>query len=140
MKIYRVVYYKELDDILGKKTNTLGNFFLETRSNTHKYKRETKYIHFFLNKKASENIKYILKCNQRNLDDYYVCTFSVPIIDLISSVGKGYYYSNDALKNRGYDFQMETRIEFAIDANKFKPEWLIKYEPLTNCSEEEKER
>lgn len=57
----------------------------------------------------------------------FICTFDIPLSVLIRSVGIGRYDVG-----RGYDNTV-TLLEFAIEAKKFKKEWLVNYLPYECC-------
>lgn len=118
MKVYRYVSKNELNYILNGQYEKLGTIcYGEDLSNTHLYKKDQRYIHFFKNKKSIEYIHKVFRGQ-----DLYVCTFNIPVSVLIKSVGLGKYDVG-----RGYDNNTVTLIEFAVEVNKFRKEWLIDY-------------
>lgn len=131
MKVYRVVDKKELIKIINKKTNCLGTDSLKFSCfNTHKYRENEKYMHFFLNKKP---INLLPKHNGQN----YLCTFNIPFSLLLKHIGFGYYPSKNEKENRGYNSVELKVVEFAISASKFNPNWLVGVQKLETKNKNE---
>ena len=120
MEVYRYLHQSELNNILNGKTEELGKENDKPgklRKNTHKYKEGIKYIHFFKSKSSMLMTSYLY----HKLDgNFFFCTFDIPITTLIRYGGKGYYPAS------GYD-NLTVLNEYAVPADKFKPEWLKEY-------------
>ena len=120
MKVYRYLSEKELNNILSGQTETLGNVFSHDkhiRKNTHKYKKDTKYIHFFKTPNSMKMLSYLY----RKIDTpFYFCTFEIPFNILAMHGGKGFYPAS------GYD-NINTLREYAIPLEMFDPNWLKEY-------------
>ena len=91
---------------------------MPVRKNSHKYKNDEKYLHFFKRPQAMQMIKYLYKNIEGN---FYFCTFNIPITQLILHHGQGYYPTS------GYEEDVHTESEFAIHVDKFNPDWLTEY-------------
>ena len=119
MIVFRYTNEQELISILQHNTSNLGGSFSNTNSNTFKYNPNEKYLHFF---KKAEDIDHIRKLHRYHTETtFYYCAFDIPVVQLISSMGKGYYDSS------GYDTYYTTAREFAIATKRFSPDWLIGY-------------
>ncbi len=122
MIVLRYTTSQELKYMLNGEIHKLGTeCYGENLSNTHKYKKGIKYLHFF---KKGSSLKYIHRI--LNKKDVYICKFDIPLPILIKGVGVGTYEAK-----RGYDMVRLT--EFAIDARKFKKEWIVEFKPF--CQE-----
>ena len=128
MKVYRFVEKEELKLFLEKSTGEIGGLFSNQNSNTFKYKKGVKYLHFF---KKKEDCRYAYDLNKKNAENkkFYIATFDIPVKILIKNFGFGYYNKLNVDKLSGYEVYSEIfkRMEFAIPMNEFKPEWLIDY-------------
>ena len=124
MKVYRFLSEKEYLRILNGEKDKLGNsaFYGKNWTNTHHYKKDIKYIHFFKDKSSIDLIKYIRTLEKQN-DIFYICEFDIPYSKPLFHSGKGFY-----LEHSGYG---ETSvIEYAIDAKIFDPNWLLSSEKV----------
>ena len=156
MKVYRFLSAKELEKIQSGEVDDLGtdisciqsHFYTEKDGdtvkypNTHKYKPGTKYLHFFLNKKACQHMidfSHSTTLDDGTIKDFYIATFNIPITRLIKSSGKGYYVSEEYKYSSGYDYinTTTTRREFAIETSAFDPNWLCTYEPAKTSTKRE---
>lgn len=112
---------EELNKMLEGNISELGNTFFG-RPNTHCYEPDAKYIHFFKNKKAIEFISHkYAKVREQN---YYVCTFNIPLSTLLAYTGFGCY-----IKETDSRTIYKEHLEFAIPATEFKRKWIIHYSP-----------
>ena len=125
MKVYRYLHESELNKIKEGNTWEIGNVYKLMdaepfkNSNTHRYKANTKYLHFFKRPQGMQMIKYLYK----DLDEkFYFCTFDIPTIQLIQHYGQGYYPTS------GYDQDVHRENEFSIPVDKFNPKWLVDYQ------------
>lgn len=117
MKVYRYLCEQEYKNIMGLHLDKIGREYQsKTLSNTFKYKKGEKYLHFFKDKEAVEEIKKIYRNDGK---DYYTCTFDIPLLTLLKGMGKGFYESS------GYDFFYEEKREFILNVKDFNPKFLI---------------
>ncbi len=122
MKVYRYLSEYELFALLANDKAKLGASFLDGYTpNNHRYKKNEKYLHFFLNKDSIANMK---KLRKDSISDYYIATFNIPIFTLIRFRGKGIYEDPKG----GYDNDTNFLIEFAIPVTHFNTSSLISYE------------
>lgn len=137
MRVYRCLCEEELNKILNHDLAEIGNFFDEKSSNTFKYRKGEKYIHFFKSMKNCEHIKdfnWFLEGGK-----FFICTFNIPISLLIKNAGFGYYYPVGYKNSSGYDdFIVQRALEFAIPVSQFNTEWLESYEPTDMSNLKEK--
>lgn len=124
MKVYRYLSELELKSIL---TNNLSNVGYEyannlnfQQSNTHRYKKGVKYLHFFKSKLDCIRVKSIHSNGKAN---FYVAEFNIPFTTLAKHIGYGIY------STKGYDVDYDKVTEFAIPTNKINSNYLISYEP-----------
>lgn len=125
MKVYRYLSQTELNNILSGKIEELGKEYEKPgreRKNTHKYKENVKYMHFFKSKSSMLMTSYLYSKMPGN---YFFCTFDIPIRVLALHGGKGFYPAS------GYD-NITVLNEYAVPANQVKPEWLEEYNLDTN--------
>lgn len=117
MKVYRYLDKNELNKILNGEVSTLGSYFSsqKTKFNSHHYKDDEKYIHFYKDITGMLEIREIYR---NRAEKFYFCAFEIPFTKLIFHKGKGYYSPH------GYDIQIETQTEFALPISDFKTEWL----------------
>lgn len=134
MRVYRYLSKTELDAILEGRIEDIGQFYTRHNHqeiNTHHYKDNVRYLHFFKNK---DNIKYIKRVDFLPFDDYYIGEFNIPALQLIQSVGFGYYAES------GYKYGDVSKVmEFALPVDKMKREYLINYS-LINPSKTESDK
>lgn len=116
MLVYRICSKDEVDIILNKDIEYVGNSREITNANSHNYKLGVSYMHFFLHKC---DILYI-SCSR----DSYICTYDIPygLLDLYCGVGK--YSDNPRFRDRVY------AIEFAVPARELKLDYLKRVDVL----------
>ena len=122
MKVYRYLTRDELNMFLNDDISDAGAFYSNSAlqgKNTHNYKPDTRYLHFFKNK---QDISKARDLHKESFDDYYICDFDIPITTLIRYFGHGYY------NGHGYDCDHESVAEFAIPTNKINSDYLESYE------------
>lgn len=118
--VYRYVNADELALLQSRSLSCLGNVFNgEQLSNTHKYDKETKYIHFF----DSNNLPQRVISSLPHTSEF-LCEFEIEKSVLASHKGKGYY------PPRGYDEPYTEVVEYAIPASEYNPEWFKGYTPI----------
>ena len=120
MKVYRYLSERELNNILNKDTSQIGARFAwhNLGVNTHEYKHDENYLHFFKNKESMDEIREMYRYYPQN---FYLCEFEIPKLVLYFAAGTGYY------KAHGYDFESTELTEYAIRVSKFNPNWLKEY-------------
>lgn len=116
MIVYRYMCKEEYDNIMKLDFDNVGGVY-KTReaSNTFRYKRSEKYLHFY---KEMEDMEVMQHFYFKDGKDYYYCSFDIPVSVLLKSMGKGYYLSS------GYDVDYIEKREFAIPVSKFNPKWI----------------
>jgi len=114
MIVYRVCREDEYNQIFGNSDfSNIGNYFddQETKKiNTHKYKENTRYLHFFLNLK--EGVQYLL-INEGT----YICKYDIPDEILKQCEGFGYYVDMN-------NYYRQEMIEYAIESKRIKFDYL----------------
>lgn len=130
MKVYRLLSEEELNLILERKTEALGNYFLKMKHNTHKYKPRERYLHFFFNK---QNCEYMRKIHLKDSvgEQHFIAEFKIPLKRIIGHIGKGFYDSQYG----GYDLFYDNCHEIALPISIFDPAWLKSYEKVSLESE-----
>ena len=118
MRVYRYMCEEELASILDGSMNRVGTTKINNASNTHHYKPGVKYLHFFKNLEDLQDIRMIKKYNK---NVFYVGLFDIPLPTLLLNSGKGYY------EPHGYDSDRVIIKEYAVPADKIKPEYLVFY-------------
>lgn len=120
MRVYRYLNKIELNHILNGDISKLGSFFVSQKYkfNSHHYKDNEKYIHFFKDKSSMLEIRNLYRFYD---EKFYFCAFEIPFTKLMFHKGTGYYASH------GYDCPIESLTEFALPIKNFKPEWLSGY-------------
>lgn len=117
MIVYRYLCEQEYKDLVGGHLEKIGGVYAgKGVSNTFNYKRNERYLHFFKNKTAIEEMKWLYRNDGK---DYYTCSFDVPFLTLLKSMGKGFY------KSTGYDIDYTEIREFAVPVKDFNPKFLI---------------
>lgn len=105
MIVYRICKKEELQKVIEDNnfTNTGYNFSVSDL-NTHNYNKNSKYLHFFLNK---ESIFYL-----RTLKDRYICVYDIPEDILNRYKGIGYYwdYINYRTLNKVTEYAIENKV------------------------------
>lgn len=126
MKVYRYLSENELKSILTDDLSNVGYEYANNlklqQSNTHRYKKGIKYLHFFKSKADCVRIKAI----HNNKTNFYIAEFNIPFATLAKHIGYGIYSTT------GYDVDYDEVTEFAIPTHKLKSSYLISYEPATN--------
>ena len=116
MIVYRYLCKEEYDNIMKLDFENVGGTYTpRTASNTFRYKRDKRYLHFFKNPDDMEIMQnFYLKDGK----DYYFCSFDIPTLKLITRMGSGYYTP------RGYDLSYDAKREYAIPVDEFNPKWI----------------
>ena len=130
MKVYRLLSEEELNLILERRTDALGNFFPKMKHNTHKYKPRERYLHFFFNKSDCEYMRKIHLQDDVG-EQHFIAEFKIPLKRIIGHIGKGFYDSQCG----GYDYFYEKCHEIALPISIFEPSWLKGYEKVSLESE-----
>lgn len=118
MKVYRIANRIEIDNFLENKSfKGIGSTFNENcKNNSHHYKKNTFYMHFFDSK---ENIFYFNSPLKR-----FLCTYDIPDEVIKEYLGLGKYISK-------YDPSKEDYVlEYAIPSKLIKLEYLETIEVL----------
>ena len=127
MKVYRYLSKNELQSILSDNNAQIGTSFRKKffhRVNTHKYRKEEKYLHFFEKK---DDI-FLIQIEHQNIPaDFYICEFDIPEKHLIK--GFGFYESAS-----GYEYYKVKIKEFILPTKLFKSSWLQNFEIDKNHS------
>lgn len=130
IKVYRYLPNNELIKMINGDIENIGSFYENnTLSNTHNYKPDKKYLHFFKNIKDLDRIRRI----KVKTDNMYLAEFEIPLITLIKHSGKGAYMP------QGYDTDFDTVTEFAIPTKEFQPNFLKNFvaDPNFNITPED---
>lgn len=114
MIVYRYLSVSEFQKILSGDTWDLGNFYARNFSNTHKYKLDVRYMHFFKN---IYDLPYIQSISRQR--PMCLCQFDMPLLLLIRYMGKGFYDFS------GYDNDYQKIREFAIPTELFNSSYLV---------------
>lgn len=125
MRAYRLLGEEELNLILEGRTSALGEYFSAGFSNTHRYKKRERYMHFFFKREDCEYIKKI-QGKVREDEPRFVAEFNIPLKKIIGHIGRGFYYP----KQGGYDYDHDTCYEIALPVSIFSPYWLRGYEKV----------
>lgn len=135
MIVYRLLCEEELETILQQRTEFIGSHFARRNGNTHKYKRNERYMHFFFKR---ENCEYVRKIQLKDSDgeQNFIAKFNIPLKRIIGHIGKGFYES----KRGGYDIDYDVCYELALPVSVFRPEWLKGYEKISLKTEIQKEQ
>lgn len=118
MKVYRIANRLEVDNFLENKSfSNVGSTFNETcKNNSHHYKKNTFYMHFFDSK---DDIFYFNSPLKR-----FLCTYNIPDEVTKGYLGLGKYVSK-------YDSSKEDYVlEYAIPSRFIKLEYLESIEVL----------
>lgn len=105
MLVYRVCAENEIKHLLDDKSfkNIVKKYDSKYKLNSHKYKEDKKYIHFFKN---FDSIFYYAVT-----EGSYVCIYDIPEEILERSAGIGYYYDRIHLE------KLEAVEEYAVEEN-----------------------
>lgn len=116
MKVYRYLCEQEYNNILSRKLDEVGTVYANVNpSNSFRYKRDERYLHFYKNKESMQEMHKIYKLDGK---DYYFCEFDIPFRVLVHGIGTGYYSA------RGYDVDYEGHREYIVSMKRFKPDWI----------------
>lgn len=127
MIVYRYFTYEELKDILADRVEKIGTVYnTQRQENTHKYKPNVRYLHFF---KHLRDFPVIQKFAS-SPEGRFIGKFDIPLRKLLSSKGKGFY---DNLQG-GYDYGAEQVKEFAVEASKIHSEYLVDFVFDKDCN------
>ena len=121
MKVYRYLSQTELDNILSGNISEIGQEYSNEKYkkiNTHKYKENVKYLHFF---KHKEDISKIKNAKFLPPNKYYICEFDIPILILLKGMGQGHY------DGQGYSEPTKSVREYKIPNTAIKREYLKFY-------------
>lgn len=134
MKLYRYLSEQELFHILANENDDIGGFFYginrPRRINSHEYKKNVKYLHFYFDKKEIERI---VKLKYHSDSVCYICEFEIPFYVIFPYIGYGRYDSC------GYNNPYDTVYEVAFPSKKMKRKYLISYEKDKNTEDFEYE-
>ena len=119
MKVYRYVAEEELVAILSGHLDDVGSEYNRKeykRQNNHRYKPNTKYLHFFKDKSSIELIRREILHKDKD-GVYFFCSFDIPATILWRYAGKGNY-------DGSYKVPYHTVREYAIPMDTFDPKWI----------------
>ncbi|MBE5738585.1 MAG: hypothetical protein E7354_02540 [Clostridiales bacterium] len=113
--VYRFISERERQALENSDISQIGSLWQSNdgRSN-HKYRENTRYIHFVDSIQDANDIYNALKDSKA-----YLCSYSIPTSVLKKYVGKGYYPPH------GYDYSYTEIKEYAIPSEEFDFSWLI---------------
>ena len=116
MIVYRYLTMDEILDFINGRFENIGSAYPKSiDNNTHRYKPNQKYLHFFKNLGDLEAIKRSIQKNGEML----IAKFDIPFFTLAKHMGIGYYEPS------GYDFDCNYIREFAIPTTKLKAEYFV---------------
>ena len=116
MEVYRYLTMEEILDYVNGRFDQIGRVYTEKNAhNSHRYKPDQKYVHFFKNLKDFETIQRF----KGRKGDMLIAKFDIPFTTLVRHMGVGYYDAS------GYDLDHETIREFAIPTTKLKQSYLV---------------
>lgn len=122
MIVYRICDKEEVEQILQDNNfNHVGNYgskYKDKDINTHDYKENEKYLHFFKNKDAI--------CFMSTVEGRCICTYDIPEEILEESVGVGQYWE---YLNFRYLVNEE---EYAIKTRRLEYDFLIQVDEVIN--------
>ncbi len=125
--VYRYLSKYELDKILQGEIDKIGfEYAGQNVSNSHHYKLNRKYIHFFKNEVDMEYIRAYYRDHYISFyeeNEFYRVCFKIPRCRLMLTKGYGVYHTL-----HGYDSLTVKVPEYAMDIKHFKSEWLVSYE------------
>lgn len=120
MIVYRYLTSEELKNILAGDLSKIGSVYnVEVPTNTHKYKKNVRYLHFFKNLRDFPLIQNFAKSPEGK----FICKFNIPLRTLRTQMGIGTY---DCLRG-GYDCDVERVKEFAVEVKKISPDCLVDF-------------
>ena len=116
MEVFRYLTLEEILDYVNGRFDKIGRSFSRGEAhNTHRYKPDQKYVHFFKNIRDLETMQRFKGHDQEML----IAKFDIPFSTLVKHMGVGYYES------RGYDTDRDTVREFAIPTSKLKEHYFV---------------
>lgn len=116
MEVYRYLTMDEILDYVNGRFEKIGRVYAgKNASNSHRYKPNTPYVHFFKTLKDLEAVKRAVPKDGEML----IAKFDIPFLTLVKHMGVGYYEPS------GYDTDCDVIREFAIPTSKLKREFLI---------------
>lgn len=116
MIVYRYLTLEEILDFVNGRFDKIGGVYNQKNpSNSHRYKPNEKYLHFF---KSLNDLGYIKNATRKN-SDMLIAKFDIPFSTLIKHAGIGYY------PPQGYDRDYTEVREFAVPTRKLKAEYLV---------------
>lgn len=117
MRVYRYLSHEELKNILRGNVDNIGSYFSngKQKANTHHYNANERYIHFYKSAADMQDIRSIYRSYD---NDFYFCSFEIPISLLFACKGKGFYPAH------GFEEDVCTLTEYAVPVSSFKSEWL----------------
>lgn len=118
MLVYRICKKDEIDMIFNDRNfKNVGKVCkINDNINTHVYKNNKKYIHFFKNK---DSIFYL-----NTTKEMYVCTYDIPIYLLETHYGVGFYLDKFNFRN------LEKVSEYAIENESISFNYLLRIEKI----------
>ncbi len=120
MLVYRICDKEEVKKIInGISFDDIGNCFtVNSDLNTHQYKSDIRYLHFFKN---YDSVFYLNVTN-----GYYICTYNIPeeILDLYSGIG--------LYRDRLFFKSLEEVPEYAVPSNEIKSNYLERIDKVTD--------
>ena len=120
--VYRFVSPRELELLQNDKTQDLGTIYDgEKVSNTHKYNKDEKYLHFFESPDQPPRVIHSLSKTKE-----FLCEFEIEKNLLSKHKGIGFYPA------QGYDEDCTRVTEFAIPVSEYSPQWLTSVTPINN--------
>jgi len=126
MKLYRYLTEEELNDIKANNIENIGSFYNSKnykKINTHHYKKDVRYLHFYFDKKEIARIDSL---GFKGSSVCYICEFEIPFYVIFKYIGIGYYESH------GYQIDTDSVFEVALPVKKFKQKYLTSYEKDKN--------
>ncbi len=120
MIVYRICRKKEFERIMNNKSfANIGSICTENpKINSHKYKNNEKYLHFF---KSYDSVFYLYVTT-----DNYICTYDIPNELLKKNMGVGYYL------DRIYMEKLESVAEYAIPSREIQFSYLQRVDKVKN--------
>ncbi len=125
MKLYRYLSKEELEQLLNMEYSMIGTENVNKpyyRYNSHRYKENVKYLHFYFDEKEISRIK---KMSFHKKAEYYICEFEIPFYVIFSHIGVGYYANKKGEKKTDYVY------EVALPTYKMRPKFLKSFRSLT---------
>lgn len=117
MQVYRLCNKEEIDKLLNEKTlKNIGHEFTVGGLNSHDYKPNTIYLHFF------PRLESILLLDTSK--DNYICTYDIPDEILNKHYGFATYWQNDPATNN------PNTLEYAVPSLEIDYNYLIKVDKI----------